>query len=40
MQYFPNVSKKSKVVVAMYVYASESSRFPLLVNGIGFYAMT
>ena len=34
-----DVSNKSKVVVAVYVYAFESSYFTLLENGIGYYAM-
>ena len=33
------ISKKSKVVIAIYVYTSESSRFTLLENGVGYYAM-
>ena len=32
--------KKSKAVTATYVYASESSRFALSENGIGYYAIT
>ena len=35
-----DVSKKSKAVVVIYVYESESFRFALLENGIGCYAMT
>ena len=31
--------KKSKTVIAIYVYASESSCFALLENGVGYYAM-
>ena len=38
--FFAYVSKKSKAVIAIYVYASESSRFALLENVIGYYAMT
>ena len=38
--FFANVSKKSKAVIATYVYASESSRFTLLENDIGYYAVT
>ena len=38
--FFADVSKKSKVVIAIYVYASKSYRLPLLENGIGYYAMT
>ena len=33
-------AKKTKVVIAIYVYASESSCFTLLDNGIGYHAMT
>ena len=40
MHFFANVSNKSKVVIAIYVYAFESSRFALLENDIGCYAMT
>ena len=32
--------KKSKTVMAIYVYTSESSCFTLLKNGIVYYAMT
>ena len=32
--------QKTKAVIAVYVYAFESSRFALLKNGIGYYAMT
>ena len=39
LQFLADVSTKSKVVIAIYVYASESSRFALLKNGIGYYAM-
>ena len=39
-QIFADVSKKSKAIIASYVYAFESSRFALLENGIGYYAMT
>ena len=38
-QFFANVLKKSKAIKAIYVYASESSRFALLKNGIAYYAM-
>ena len=38
--FFANVSSKSKAVVAVYVYAFESSCLALLENGIGCYAMT
>ena len=40
LQFFADISKKSKAVIAIYIYASESSRFTLLENGIGYYAMT
>ena len=40
LQFFADISKKSKAVIAIYVYASESSRFALLENGISYYAMT
>ena len=40
LQVFADVSQKSKAVIAIYVYASESSRFVLLKNGVGYYAMT
>ena len=40
LHFFANVSNKSKGVIAVYVYAFESSRFALLENGIGYYAMT
>ena len=39
LQFFADISKKSKAVIAIYVYASESSRFALLENGVGCYAM-
>ena len=32
LQFFANVSKKSKAVMAIYVYASESSRFFILLE--------
>ena len=40
LQFFADVSKKSKAVIAIYVYASESSRLALLENGIGYYTTT
>ena len=40
LQFFAGVGKKSKAVIAVYVYAFESSCFALLENGIGYYAMT
>ena len=39
LHFFAAVSKKSKAVIAIYIYASESSRFALLENGVGYYAM-
>ena len=38
--FFADVSNKFKAVIAVLVYAFESSRFALLENGIGYYAMT
>ena len=40
LQFFVDISKKSKAVIAIYVYASESSRFSLLENSVGYYAMS
>ena len=40
LQFFSDVSKKSKAVIAMYVYVSESSRLALLKNIVAYYAMT
>ena len=40
LQIIADVSKKSEAVIAIFVYASESSRFALLENGIGHHAMT
>ena len=37
---FYQCQQKSKGVIAIYVYASESSRFALIENGVGYYAMT
>ena len=39
-QIFADVSKKSEAVIAIYVYASESSRLALLENDVDYYAMT
>ena len=39
LHFFANVSNKSKAVIAVYVYAFESSRFAFLENGIGYYVM-
>ena len=40
LQYFAYVSKTSKAVIAIYVYASESSRFALLESGVDNYVIT
>ena len=40
LPFFADVSDRSKAVIAVYVYAFESSRFTLLENGIGYYAIT
>ena len=40
LQFFPDVSEKSKAVILIYVNVSECSRFALLENGIGYYVMT
>ena len=40
LQFFANISKKSiDITVAIYLYASESSPFTPLENGVGYYAM-
>ena len=39
LQLFADISKKSKALLAIYVYASESSRFALSENGFDYYAM-
>ena len=39
LHYFADVGNKSKAVIAVYIYALESSRFALLENGIGHCAM-
>ena len=36
---FADISKKSKAFIAICLYASESSRFGLLENGVVYYAM-
>ena len=38
--YYADLSKKSKSIKAIYVYASERSRYALSENGIVYYAMT
>ena len=40
LQVFAAVSKRLKAVIGIYVYTSESSRFALLENYYGYYAMT
>ena len=40
LHFFTDFSNKSKAVMIIYVYAFESSRFTLLENGVGYYAMT
>ena len=37
LQFFADISKKSKAVIAIYVYACKSSVFTLLENGVGYY---
>ena len=39
LQCFADISKKSKTIIAIYVYASEISYFTLLGNGFGYYVM-
>ena len=39
LHFFADISKSYKAVVAIYIYASESSPFTLLKNGVGFYAI-
>ena len=39
LQFFADISKNSKAVIAIYIYASESSRFALLENSVGYYAI-
>ena len=39
LHFFADVSNKSKAIISVYVYAFESSRFALLENDIGYYAM-
>ena len=40
LQFFVDDSKTSNAVMAISVYASESSRYALLENDIGYYHMT
>ena len=39
LQFFADINKKPKAVIAIYVYVSESSRLALLENDVGYYAM-
>ena len=39
MQFIAGVRKKSKAVIAIYLYASEGSCFTLLENDVGYYTM-
>ena len=40
LQFFADLSKKSKSIKAIYIYASETPRYALSENGIVYYAMT
>ena len=40
LQYCADLSKKSKSIEAVYIYASERSRYALSENGIVYYDMT
>ena len=40
LKFLTDVSEKAKAVIAIYVYASESSCFALLENGNSYYDMT
>ena len=40
LQFFAEISKKSKAVIVIYAHLFESSHFALLENGICYYAMT
>ena len=40
LQYCPDLSKKSKFIEAIYIYASERSRYAISENGIVYYGMT
>ena len=39
LQFFADISKKSKAVIAIYVYESEGSHFALSENGVVYYAL-
>ena len=39
VQFFADISKTSKAVIAIFVCASECSRFAFLENGVGYYGM-
>ena len=40
LQFFLDINKKSKALIAVYAYDSEKSPFTLLENSVGYYAMT
>ena len=40
LQLFVDVNRKYKAVIAIYVYASESSCFTILEDGVGYDTMT
>ena len=40
LQFFADISKKSKAVLAICIYVAEGSRFSSLENSVGYYAMT
>ena len=40
LQFCPDLSKKSKSIKAIYIYAVDGSRYALSENGITYYAMT
>ena len=40
LQFWTDLSKKFKSMKAIYIFASERSRYALLENGIVYYAMT
>ena len=39
LQFFADISKTSKAVIAIFVYTSECSHFALSENGVGYYGM-
>ena len=40
LQFYPDLSEKSKSIEAIYIYASERSLYALSENGIVYYALT